>query len=221
MYFSRLTLRSKTNPLQITRLQGYKEHQVLWKVFERDPDATRDFLFRREGQAEATIYYVVSHRKPLADQSRWHIESKEYAPKLCKGQYLAFKLRLNPVVTRSKENGKKSRIDLIVDHKAQIGWKELAPKERPPLQQLVQRSGEQWMAKRQERLGLEVVALTADSYQKHKSFKPAATEPISYSTIDLQGTVKVADTEALLTALFKGVGAAKAMGCGLMLIKPM
>jgi CRISPR system Cascade subunit CasE len=42
---------------------------------------------------------------------------------------------------------------------------------------------------------------------------------IRYSTIDFQGVLNVTDSEKFQAVLFKGIGKAKAFGCGLMLVK--
>ena len=40
-----------------------------------------------------------------------------------------------------------------------------------------------------------------------------------YSTLDFQGVLTVGDPDSLLPAIARGFGAAKAYGCGLMLIR--
>jgi len=221
MYFSRLTLQADADPRRLATLSGYREHQTLWQVFDPDPDAKRDFLFRREGTSDKPAFLVVSGRQPLFDQGLWHIETKDYKPRLSAGQRLAFKLRVNPTVTRRKKSGGRARIDLVMDQKIQSNWKAQPASERAPLQQLVQQAGEQWVEKRQERLGIKIDTLSADGYQKRRSYKRGVSEPMLYSSIDLEGAITVIDSDALQTALYHGVGAAKAFGCGLLLIKPM
>lgn len=221
MYFSRLTLKADADPRRLVSLSGYREHQALWQVFDPDPNAKRDFLFRREGITNRLAFLVVSRRQPLFDQGLWRIESKDYRPKLSAGQRLAFKLRVNPTVTRNKESGQRARIDLVMDQKIQSGWQGQPAHKRAPLQQLVQQAGEQWLEKRQERLGITLDTLTADGYRQHRSYKRGVSKPMLYSSCDLEGAITVIDPDALRTALYHGVGAAKALGCGLLLIKPM
>lgn len=42
---------------------------------------------------------------------------------------------------------------------------------------------------------------------------------ISLSTLDFEGELSVTDPGIFLSALFKGIGPAKAFGCGLMLVR--
>lgn len=125
------------------------------------------------------------------------------------------------MLTRHKASGQRARIDLVMDQKIQSGWQGQPAHKRAPLQQLVQQAGEQWLEKRQERLGIMLDALTADGYRQHRSFKRGVSTPMLYSSCDLEGAITVIDPDALRTALYHGVGAAKALGCGLLLIKPM
>ena len=223
MYFSRLRLHiDNIDPRKLTTFQGggYREHQALWKLFDGDNNARRDFLFRRDDKSREPTYFVVSQRKPNDTSGYWHIEPKPYTPQLTKGQKLAFSLRINPVITRTDTNGRGKRHDLIMDQKKRLGWKELTPDQREPLPKLIQKAGEQWLnSHRQERLGIETNALRADGYSIHYSYKPKQEKRITYSTLDLQGILTVTDNEKLKKALFEGIGPAKAFGCGLLLVR--
>ena len=42
---------------------------------------------------------------------------------------------------------------------------------------------------------------------------------MAYSTLDFEGVLTVSDPDTLLPAIARGFGAAKAYGCGLMLIR--
>lgn len=61
--------------------------------------------------------------------------------------------------------------------------------------------------------------LLADGYRRHQSYKRSQKNPIRYSTLDLQGTLTVTNSEKLRAALLRGIGAAKAFGCGLLLVR--
>ena len=51
MYFSRIRLRTDADTgilaRQLCEDDSYREHQMLWRLFSDDPNAERDFLFRR------------------------------------------------------------------------------------------------------------------------------------------------------------------------------
>jgi CRISPR system Cascade subunit CasE len=58
-------------------------------------------------------------------------------------------------------------------------------------------------------------ALRADGYQQHRGKGGG----LRLSTVDFTGRLRVHDAARLRDALFKGVGHAKAFGCGLLLVK--
>ena len=75
------------------------------------------------------------------------------------------------------------------------------------------------MQSRCERLGITVDGngLTVEGCAQH----PGKRGELRFSTVDFSGSLPVVDPAALRTALFSGVGHAKAFGCGLFLIRPI
>lgn len=225
MYFSRLTFNPLVSPQQLaqTLLQDtYREHQALWQLFATDPDASRDFLYRQVIEQGRIKYYLLSERMPVDRSGMWLVDTpKVYDPKLVTGQRLFFTLRANPVVTVATAEGKKLRHDVVMNTKKQIGFDALSPADRPPLQQLVQDSCVPWLRARAESNGfsIEPNLVTVDGYQQHTSFTKRQKYPVRYSTVDFQGILTVTDPERFRTALFGGIGKAKAFGCGLMLVR--
>ena len=135
VYFSRLTLSKSSRSKKFLNFlfnNFYKEHQVLWKLFNSDSTAQRDFLCRKEFGGDDIKYYVVSSREPRDNDNIWEIETKKYAPKITKGQILTFALRANPVITVSTSDGKRKRHDIVMHRKIKMDYKNLSPAERPP-----------------------------------------------------------------------------------------
>jgi CRISPR system Cascade subunit CasE len=131
MYLSRVRLRPQISATQLPQLlqdrKGYGLHRLFWGLFSEgqgDPQQ-RDFLFREEVAGEQLnnpgrrradpIYYVLSKRAPKMDSPLFEVETKAYSPQLGVGDRLAFKLRVNAVVTRDKK-----RHDIVMD--SQSGW---------------------------------------------------------------------------------------------------
>ncbi|MES9861951.1 MAG: type I-E CRISPR-associated protein Cas6/Cse3/CasE [Candidatus Thiodiazotropha sp. LLP2] len=201
---------------------GYREHQQLWKLFESASDVKRDFLFRRERYSGTSFrFYILSERKPYSDNRLWHIETKEFRPVIHTGQQLAFVLRVNPVVTRRDENGKQQRHDVVMDLKHQQQYKELSESDRPAMTQLIQEAGVRWLEARAERYGFSFNkrGVSIEGYTQHISRKRKQKTPIRYSTLDVSGLLTVEDVGLFQQSLQKGIGAAKAFGCGLMLVR--
>ncbi len=126
MYLSRIRLHPSLESTQLTHLlqdrRDYGLHRLFWDLFEGQK---RQFLYRMElaneqrlppGRRKADpVYYVLSADKPRQDSPLFQVEPQEYRPQLEVGDRLAFKLRVNAVVTR---DGK--RHDIVMD--AQRSW---------------------------------------------------------------------------------------------------
>jgi len=209
----------------------YEQHQWLWQFLAAERGSKRDFLFRhRDGDNELPGFYVVSSRKPVAINDAWQVNSKEYDPQLSIGQRLAFDLRANPVVTH-KVNEKTRRDDVVMHKKKQLlserglqrwsDWRDDDP-EKPLLYELVHSTCLNWLEQRAKPAGFALVnedetrkGIRADGYGQQRVDK----KDIRFSTVDFSGVLEVIDPTLFKQALFKGIGHAKAFGCGLLLVK--
>ncbi len=224
MYLSRISLSPRADTQQVARQvcrDAYREHQFLWRLFEEDPDAGRDFLFRRDSTSSRPRFFLLSQRPPRQTYSPWIAESKSFDPRLHNGQRLVFNLRANAVVTRRDKEGRQIRHDVVMDLKHRIGFKDMPPAERPSLSALIQEAGTAWLQKRAEGNGFSISpeALRVEGYQQHRAFKKGGRQPIRYSTLDFTGLLTINDAEVFRETLLSGIGPAKAFGCGLLLIR--
>lgn len=225
-YFSRITLKEHPRADRLAAYagaRGYREHQMLWGLFEQDPEAERDFLYRRVSWRGRPRYFLLSGRPPVNDLDLWHIDPpKPYRPQLAKGQKLRFMLRANPVVTRKDAAGKSHRHDVVMDRKQSMDFRKTAPDRRPLLADIVRDAGLDWLSGRSERCGFRIEPghVRVDAYQQHRLQKNRGGTQIRFSTLDFEGLLTVVDPTAFEQALRQGVGPAKSFGCGLMLVKP-
>ena len=225
MYFSRITLNPKADTQRLAEMlcsNTYKEHQTLWRFFEFDPGAKRDFLYRQVIENGRIKYYLLSERQPVQNSDMWLTDPpKKYNPQLKIGQSFLFMLRANPVVTVVTEKGKRQRHDIVMHHKTEIDYKHLSKNERPSLPQIVHESGINWLSARAKNNGFcfSPEAVVADGYNQHRNHGKAREKSIRYSTVDFQGVLTVTAPELFRKALYSGIGKAKAFGCGLMLIR--
>lgn len=223
MYFSRIEL-NRAGPgvarlLKSLSADDYRHHQFVWRLFEGVDE--RDFLYRREDAGRWPRYYTVSGREPQDSEGLWSIDTKPYAPRIETGMTLAFSLRVNPVVTRKRDDGKRQRHDVVMDHKKQVGFQDMPARERPSLQAVIRKAGLSWLRPRAERHGFsfEDSLITVDGYEQHKSSKRNGGKPISFSTLDFGGLLTVTDEEVFKQALFSGIGPAKGLGCGMLMVR--
>ncbi len=207
------------------RLDGpYADHQWLWRWFHADPDARRDFLFRRHESSGTLRFYLLSARAPNERLGAWVAQSRQYAPELAVGDRLTFELRANPTVRREAD-GKSKRHDVVMDAKkallAERGlarWEQWQGDDKPNLQELVHGACSRWWVRRGERLGFaaDTASLRVEAYDQHME---QPDRNLRFSTVDLAGELTVTDPAAFRSALLDGVGSAKAFGCGLLLIR--
>lgn len=219
MFMSRVTLRADGSNLnEVARLVaggGYRIHQALWRLFGGNPDTERSFLYHQQSASSVPTFLMVSARAPEDRDGLWHVETKPYRPQLEAGQKLGFSLRVSPVVSRRDASGRQRRHDVVMDLKRRYD----DPQQCPSQAELVQQSTWQWLENRLDRLGFTVDSGTflAEGYSQHELAKPG--HKVRFSTVDLQGVLTVVDPERMLAALCRGIGPAKAFGCGLMLVR--
>lgn len=219
MYFSKITLKSQVNIadyINSMTQDSYKEHQQLWQLFNQDPNAKRDFLYRYEAQQGRPAYYIVSKRQPIDKQNFWNIQTKPYDPLLKAQQRFAFILRANPVVARDKK-----RHDIVMNEKYRIGYQSLPQDKRPSMRELIEKTGFEWLNQRAKDNGFEITqeALQIDGYLAHHIKKKPKTKGIRYNSMDFSGHLRVTEPEKFKSLLMDGMGKSKAFGCGLLLIR--
>lgn len=224
MFFSRMTLQAnadKNKAFWQTFKNPYTLHQSIWQLFADNPERDRDFIYRLDQERDRPLVYAVSAREPLDGQDLWQIESKVYRPKLFSGMRLSFMLRANPVRTKRDEAGKQHRHDVVMEAKTRLKAEKTERASEICTATLVQETGSQWLETRAERYGfnLNPDVLRADGYQQHRFFKDRGKSRISISTLDFSGVLSISDPKHFIETLYKGIGPAKAFGCGMLMVK--
>ncbi|PWC10961.1 type I-E CRISPR-associated protein Cas6/Cse3/CasE [Brenneria corticis] len=215
MYFSRITLRLSGLPrvMEEKRLNagGYASHQWLWQLFPQQQ--RRQFLYREEAHETESVFYLLSEQPPQADHNLFRIETKPYQPQWHNGISLVFSLRANPVVTRE---GKRN--DVLMDARQQGKSAGLHGVE---LWQHQQQRAREWLHRQGEKAGFTVGApCRVDGYRRHRLHKPGQSAAIAFSSVDYDGVLHITDAERFSEAVRRGLGKSKALGCGLLLLKP-
>lgn len=226
MYFSLITPAEGSESAaahERLRAGAYADHQWLWRFFPSERGSSREFLFHREDRKGVPRYYVVSRLEPEGGSSPWRVHSRAYEPRLRTGDRLAFDLRANPVVTVT--NGKQSRRHDVVMHakrrllqeRGLAMWREWEGEDKPALVDLVRETCGRWLSERQERLGcaIDPDTLCVEAYVQHRGKK----DQMRFSTVDFSGMLTVVAPAVLLETLYRGVGHARAFGCGLLLVR--
>lgn len=193
-----------------------RSHGLVWALFNHGAETSREFLYR---EIEPGAYLIVSASTPSDPHGLWHLESKtDYDPVLEAGDRLGFVLRANPVVTVPRPGQKRGlRADPIMHAKSK-----LSPAQRKAFtSDEVGRVGVDWLASRGASNGfdLDTSATSAGGYVQVRIAPKRGEQAIQFSQIDISGVLTVRDPALLQVALAKGIGKARAFGCGLMLIR--
>lgn len=216
MYFSRLTLKeSRSKEFYNVFKEQYSIHKLIWKIFSDSKDRKRDYIYLVK---DNMTIYTISYREPVGINSIWDIETKLYNPKIERGMYLEFMLKVNPVVSR-KITGKQvsSRHDVIMDEI----YRQRDLPEKTARIDLVEQEGTRWLKERAVKNGFSILDkdIRIDGYRQERFFKE--NKKIQISTIEISGILKVEVKETFLKTLYNGLGSAKGFGCGMMLIKKL
>ncbi len=174
------------------------------------------------------------------------MEARAYRPALEAGDQLSFKLRANPVVrqvgdtvladdgqpkmrnTGSRAGQAKKKVvrhDVVMEAKRRMDWKNLPFEDRPALAHVIHNAGLTWLNARAESNGFRFneSTLRIDGHtvhrMRHGRRSHLASSNISLSTLDFEGELEVLDPQRFGQALLKGIGPAKAFGCGLLLVR--
>jgi CRISPR system Cascade subunit CasE len=145
------------------------------------------------------------------------LEHKPFAPVLHPGQQLQFDLRANPVVNIPTKPGERGRRHDVVMH----ALSRLAAADRAAAREkAIQDSGGSWLARKAEIAGFSIDRdrLHIDRYE-HIRVPRQDARAVIFSSLTFQGVLTVREPAQFLTSVLVGFGAAKAYGCGLMLIR--
>lgn len=200
---------------------AYAQHQLLWQLFPGQDE--RDFLFRYEQGRHGPCYYLLSRSQPGTELEGVQVSAKPFHPRLSSGDQLAYTLRANPTrMLKSETPGKRgTRVDVLMHAKHQV-------RDEPDVDmgEIQQKAARDWLMdpKRQKSLGVEfVLDPEITEHRQHQVYKPRGNSsrpnPIQFTSVNYQGILRVVDPPRFLEQLAQGIGRAKAMGCGLMMIR--
>lgn len=224
MYFSEISLRKTAfRRPDIWRFlkSPYGLHKALWTFFDDHPKRTRDFLFRLHSNRPEPMIYCVSKREPQADEDIWSLRVQDYTPQLNTGMQLAFVLRANPVIKKRSSANRQIRHDVVMELKKNLRENKALRDQLPSMTEIAHRAGTKWLGERSEKNGFSIQEkeIHVDGYSPAKFMKPGQKNPVSFSSLDFSGQLKITDPDLFKEVLYKGIGPSKGFGCGLMLIR--
>lgn len=222
MFLSKVTLLPSTQSAKelakLTSNGVYASHQLLWRLFPEDKE--RSFLYREEQETNGRPeFFVLSQNLPQTTDAILNVQTKAFDPRLNKDERLAFKLRVNPTICITDEQGKSRRHDVLMHAKNKARMDGESDPEN--LRVCMEQAALAWISdkKRLDGWGVTFDSLTnVERYVQHNS-KTKSGHQMRFSSVDYQGVLTVTDPVLFLQQCQKGFGRAKAMGCGLMMIR--
>jgi len=220
MFLSQLILNPRSREVQRDLGDPYGLHRTLARAFgdKTELEAAR-LLFRlEEDRAGAPRVLVQSLRQPdwvvLERVERYLAalpQTKEFDPAFAVGQTLAFRLRANPTVKRSRKNEgqRQGRREGIYRDEDRLAW----------------------LARKSEQSGFRVLNVMPKGLgqaveKQHDDGTPFKIPQVqcrlseqrkaAFSAVQFDGTLVVTDPEKLRTAVESGIGSAKGFGFGLL-----
>lgn len=184
----------------------YQLHQALWRLFPGFEDADREFLFRVEQLQKgmgAQVLMQSAMQPQSSEQSPAILAQCEYVLNVQNGQRLRFRLRANPIKT-IKDGSKGS-----VEKKGKPFTKTV----RVPL--LHEEQQQAWLERKLQAFAqLETLIVQPEPVLYFRKAKEGRSGKIQ--TVMFDGVLTVTDAECLNSQIAKGIGPAKAFGCGLL-----
>ncbi len=248
LYLARLILDLNCRQVRSELAQPYEMHRTLMHAFEGYPvsDGERprekcNVLFRADvdDQNNCAVVYVQSVVEPnwsyldkcknylLSEDGISNPDYKNIAPSyrgLRKGQTLAFSLRANPTKrifkpTKGDDMLKGKRVALLREEE-QIDWLVRKGDEREedcP-------GGFEILAKKIREQNDEIsqivhVKTTPEGKQTGRKSDEKGKHRMTQLTVGFDGLLRITNPDAFRETLVRGIGPAKAFGCGLMLVK--
>lgn len=193
----------------------YNHHQWLWKCFDENENgqlSRADFIFRHDVLSNIPVIYLLSERKPAESVKDWKISVNEFTGSANEGDLVQFSLRANPTVAITVD-GKQTRHDVLMHAKFQCRGAD-----NTDVLAAVDDAAKGWLVNREEMLGVQFISESVE-FSNYKQHKISKERNISISSLDYSGLLRVKDADVFNKKLCKGIGRAKAFGCGLMLVR--
>jgi CRISPR system Cascade subunit CasE len=183
-------------------------------LFADEQGRRRDFLWREMRPGE---FLILATRPPLDPHNLFDLEYKPFAPVLYSGQRVGFDLRANPVISLPGPPGQRGRRTDVVMHAIH----DVAQDERAAAREgAIREAGASWLVRKGSTSGfsIEPDRTYIDGYEQVR-IPRQGKRAITFSTLVFRGVLTVNDPGPFLASIVRGFGAAKAFGCGLMLIR--
>ncbi|MEW6568790.1 MAG: type I-E CRISPR-associated protein Cas6/Cse3/CasE [Chloroflexota bacterium] len=213
MYLSRLMLNPQSRQVQRETINPYQMHRTIMRGFAHRRDQAsalhRLDVHPRSGAitllvqslAEPDWEWLAERDYLLPADPLGGLENpavKSFDLRLRANQVLNFRLRANPTIKKVRRDERGERRN----------------SNRVPLVHAEQQAA--WLERRADENGFRLLQVDVGQSQELVGHKEESGRPITVYTVQFDGRLQVADPARLRQAVAKGIGPAKAFGCGLL-----
>lgn len=212
MYLSRIALHTRRRDTMAALASPQRIHAAVESSFPPDSSVKSRNLWRIDHLGNDTYLLVLSEQKPdfthIVEQFGWpendqKWETKNYSylmDQIKVGQQWQFRLRANPVHSVKQPDGKDpgSR-GKVYPH-------------------ITAKQQEQWLLERAEKNGFALAEGSFKIVHRETRRFRRNQKTITLGMATFEGILEVTDLALFLSALTRGIGRAKAFGCGLLTI---
>jgi CRISPR system Cascade subunit CasE len=221
MYMSRVSLRRAGSAHRALAAQLGRSaardggHALLAMLFSEE--TSRSFVWREDPDDGRFRVILVSKRAPADELGIFDIVTKAYDPQIRVGETLSFVLRANPVVRRRDESGRLHKHDVAM-HALRDVARDAWPTERWKASEDAVRK---WLESQGERHGFEPIQehFQLVGSDRREIRRERGRDVVQFTSFDMSGMLVVRDVDTVRAALSSGLGAARAYGCGLLLVR--
>ncbi len=213
MYLSRIALNTRRKSTMVALTSPQKIHGAVESSFPSATEKVGRNLWRIDRLGNDLYLLVLSGRKPdfshIVEQFGWPgseqgWESKDYTQLLDRikaGQYWKFRLRANPVhsVKRSDDLDNQRKRGKVYAH-------------------VTVEQQEKWLLDRASKYGFNLQKGSFIVVQQEIKKFWRQGKPVTLGIATFEGILQVKDADLFRQTLTKGIGRAKAYGCGLLTI---
>lgn len=213
IYLTQLRLNPASRMVQRELSNPYQLHRTLLQAFGTDRQSAGMLHRVEHGRRGRQVRVLVQSMQPgdwsqlaAAGQGDYLIQppqSKEFDLEMPAGRLLRFRLCANPSKKVRRPDRKHSaRVELYRD-----------------VEQLA------WLRRKGELHGFDVKRATVDGGQRHRDWignrASAERHRLTVYTVHFDGVLQVTDSERFNDAWRRGIGPARAFGCGLLALAPV
>lgn len=217
LHLTRLTLNPQNKQVIRDLADPYDMHRTLTRTAELEPNALTPFLWRQEHSdpTEPPIALIQSEQplnwNLLPDGFAIRIEQRSWNPNdlLTPGQHVRFRVVANPTVNRvpQPKPGEEPSNQPARGRRKRLGL-------RGEADQLA------WIQRQADRLGLIRLSASVSRSGQIRTHRKA-DHRITVCTAQFDGIATIAEPEALIFGMKKGIGHARMLGLGLVTVAPL